>query len=48
MSLFKAREWWSTAVGENEEFDRGCLCVGNLDNNKDKQGDLFSCLTCLH
>ena len=38
MSLFKAREWWSTAVGENEEFDQGCLCVANLDNSKDGHG----------
>ncbi|KAL8618805.1 hypothetical protein ACOMHN_000233 [Nucella lapillus] len=32
MSLFKTREWWSTSVGEAEEFDHGCLCVANIDN----------------
>ncbi|KAK7112873.1 protein PTHB1-like isoform X2 [Littorina saxatilis] len=32
MSLFKTREWWSTSVGEAEEFDNGCLCVANIDN----------------
>lgn len=33
MSLFKARDWWSTTVGEEEEFDQGCLCVANIDNS---------------
>eukprot|EP00434_Breviolum_minutum_P020724 symbB.v1.2.018277.t1/scaffold1453.1/size117824/7 len=32
MSLFQAREWWSTQVSEDEEFDVGCLCVANVDN----------------
>lgn len=32
MSLFKSRDWWRTTVGEAEEFDHGCLCVGNIDN----------------
>ncbi|KAL5005570.1 hypothetical protein ScPMuIL_016728 [Solemya velum] len=35
MSLFKARDWWSTSVSEAEEFDQGCLCVANIDNNAD-------------
>ncbi|KAM4568531.1 protein PTHB1 isoform 2-T2 [Fundulus diaphanus] len=33
MSLFKARDWWSAALGEGEEFDLGCLCVGDVDNS---------------
>lgn len=33
MSLFKTREWWATSVGEAEEFDHGCLCVANIDND---------------
>ncbi|NXW90535.1 PTHB1 protein, partial [Alopecoenas beccarii] len=33
MSLFKARDWWSTILGEKEEFDQGCLCVGDVDNS---------------
>ncbi|XP_043544707.1 protein PTHB1 isoform X4 [Chiloscyllium plagiosum] len=33
MSLFKARDWWSTIVGEQEEFDQGCLCVADIDNS---------------
>ncbi|XP_068863678.1 protein PTHB1 isoform X3 [Aphelocoma coerulescens] len=33
MSLFKARDWWSTILGEKEEFDQGCLCVADVDNS---------------
>ncbi|XP_061573971.1 protein PTHB1 [Cololabis saira] len=33
MSLFKARDWWSSILGEGEEFDQGCLCVGDVDNS---------------
>lgn len=36
MSLFKTREWWSTVCGNGEEeFDRGGLCVANIDNSPD-------------
>lgn len=41
MSLFKARDWWSTTVGEEEEFDLGCLCVTNIDNATDELGRWF-------
>uniref|UniRef100_A0A0B7AJ40 PTHB1 N-terminal domain-containing protein n=2 Tax=Arion vulgaris TaxID=1028688 RepID=A0A0B7AJ40_9EUPU len=33
MSLFKTRDWWSTSVGEEEDFDHGCLCTANVDND---------------
>lgn len=33
MSLFRAREWWSAKLGEGEEFDRGCMALGNVDND---------------
>eukprot|EP00752_Nemacystus_decipiens_P002953 g2744.t1 len=33
MSLFRTREWWSTKLGEGEEFDRGSMAVGNVDND---------------
>lgn len=36
MSLFKARERWTAAashLGQDEEFDTGCMCIGNLDND---------------
>lgn len=38
MSLFKVREWWRGAAGSSEdEFDRGSLVVGNVDNNPDRE-----------
>ena len=46
MSLFKARDWWATYAGSDEEFDLGCLCVANIDNNASEFGkfakDLFT------
>ncbi|RXM97102.1 Protein PTHB1 [Acipenser ruthenus] len=33
MSLFKAWDWWPSSVGQEEEFDQGCLCVANIDNS---------------
>ncbi|NXY86699.1 PTHB1 protein, partial [Alcedo cyanopectus] len=41
MSLFKARDWWSTILGENEEFDQGCLCVANVDNSDSRQDKII-------
>jgi len=32
MSLFQAREFWGIEIGGNEEFDVGCMCVANIDN----------------
>lgn len=39
MSLFKARDWWSTVLGEKEEFDQGCLCLADVDNSGIGQGE---------
>lgn len=39
MSLFKARDWWSTCAGSEEDFDLGCLCVANIDNNSSPSGN---------
>lgn len=41
MSLFKARDWWSTVLGEKEEFDQGCLCLADVDNSGNGQGKDF-------
>ncbi|XP_077158702.1 protein PTHB1 isoform X2 [Paroedura picta] len=41
MSLFKARDWWSTVVGNKEEFDQGCLCVANVDNSSNGQDKII-------
>lgn len=36
MSIFSARELWSTRVGHNgEEFDSRCIAVGSADNRRD-------------
>ena len=50
MSLFKARDWWATYAGSDEEFDRGCLCVANIDNNSSPFGKQASdfCLLMDH
>ena len=32
MSIFQSKEWWSTKVGENEEFDPYHLSIANIDN----------------
>ncbi|KAF0973998.1 hypothetical protein FDP41_006981 [Naegleria fowleri] len=40
MSLFRLRESWSTKCGDSEEFEKGSLCIGNVDNER---GDSGSC-----
>jgi Bardet-Biedl syndrome 9 protein len=35
MSLFKTREWWTTTCGTDEEFDQGCMAMGNVDEAHD-------------
>ena len=42
MSLFKARDWWSTYAGSDEEFDLGCLCLANIDNNASQLGKVMN------
>ncbi|NXI62672.1 PTHB1 protein, partial [Anseranas semipalmata] len=44
MSLFKARDWWSTTLGEKEEFDQGCLCVADVDNSGQDKIIVGSCM----
>uniref|UniRef100_A0A9L0J2A0 Bardet-Biedl syndrome 9 n=1 Tax=Equus asinus TaxID=9793 RepID=A0A9L0J2A0_EQUAS len=41
MSLFKARDWWSTVLGEKEEFDQGCLCLADVDNTGNGQDKII-------
>lgn len=38
MSLFKARDWWSTKAGGDEEYDNGCMVIGNLCNSEQTLG----------
>lgn len=39
MSLFSSRDYWSTRLGTEEEFDQGGVCVGNIDNDPTGHGD---------
>lgn len=41
MSLFKARDWWATYCGSDEEFDTGCISLSNIDNNASPSGKLM-------
>lgn len=34
MSVFQLQEWWSVKMSEDEEFDHGCMVVGNIDNSE--------------
>ncbi len=34
MSLFRTEEWWCTTTDSTEDFDKGSLCVGNIDNQQ--------------
>lgn len=39
MSVFQLQDWWSVKVSENEEFDMGSMCVGNIDNANPAAGE---------
>jgi Bardet-Biedl syndrome 9 protein len=32
MSVFQLQEWWNVQMSQSEEFDIGCMSVGNVDN----------------
>lgn len=34
MSIFESKEFWTTKIGNNEEFDNNSIVIGNLDNEK--------------
>jgi Bardet-Biedl syndrome 9 protein len=39
MSIFEVKEWWSTIISKDEEFDGNSICIDNIDNdnqNKNK------------
>jgi hypothetical protein len=33
MSVFQTQDWWTCQVSEGEEYDFGCMVVGNIDNS---------------
>ena len=39
MSIFQAKEWWSTTVGESEQYDHNSICIANIDNDFDTRED---------
>jgi len=32
MSIFQIKEWWAANIGNNEEFDKNSICIGNIDS----------------
>ena len=38
MSVFQLQDWWSVKMGDGEEFDQGCMVVGNVDNSNPPTG----------
>jgi hypothetical protein len=42
MSVFQLHDFWSTKVGDNEEYDIGCMAIGNVDNSNPPSGDKFA------
>jgi len=38
MSVFQLNEWWSVQMSDDEEFDRGCMVIGNIDNSNPATG----------
>jgi Bardet-Biedl syndrome 9 protein len=32
MSVFQLQDWWNVQICQSEEFDLGCMVVGNIDN----------------
>lgn len=37
MSIFQVKEWWSTTVGDNEEFDHNNIILANVDNDPSQE-----------
>jgi Bardet-Biedl syndrome 9 protein len=40
MSIFQIKELWSTNVGNNEEFDKNSICIGNVDNSENRENKI--------
>ena len=40
MSIFQIKELWSTNVGNNEEFDKNSICIGNVDNTDSRENKI--------
>ncbi|KAL0044614.1 hypothetical protein WJX82_002814 [Trebouxia sp. C0006] len=42
MSLYKAREWWSTSCGHEEEYETRSLVIGSIDSSSSEQGNIIT------
>ncbi|XP_015784320.1 protein PTHB1 isoform X2 [Tetranychus urticae] len=42
MSLFRARDWWTTNAGSDENFGPTCLCISNIDNSRDNSDKIIT------
>ncbi|DBB01694.1 hypothetical protein WJX77_000727 [Trebouxia sp. C0004] len=42
MSLYKAREWWSTSCGHEEEYETRSLVIGSTDSSSSEQGNIIT------
>jgi Bardet-Biedl syndrome 9 protein len=40
-SLFKARDLWTVKLNQDEEVDRGCMALGNVDNDSSGQDKII-------
>jgi hypothetical protein len=38
MSVFQLQDWWSVKISDTEEFDNGCMALGNIDNANPASG----------
>ena len=36
MSLYKARDWWTTTCGNDEEFEARSVVIGTIEDNLSK------------
>jgi hypothetical protein len=43
MSVFQLQDWWRVQVSQDaeEEFDQGCMVVGNIDNSSPAAGTII-------
>ena len=41
MSIFQTKEWWSTKVGQDEEFQPTHICIANIDNETPERPKLL-------
>lgn len=43
MSLYQARDWWSTTCGNDEEYEARSVVIGSIEGAPSEQGTLRAC-----